>query len=72
MTGMRAGLSASTTINRHDFGLGQGTAVRFAASSIVTIEIDLEAVQQSVEMQDEPPAADAVRGVKSLLKLRFQ
>ena len=40
------------TINRHDFGLGQGAAVRFAASAMVTIEIDLEAIQQSVEVQE--------------------
>jgi polyisoprenoid-binding protein YceI len=50
--GVRAGLSASATINRHDFGIGQGVAVRFAASSMVAIEIDLEAVQQSVEVQE--------------------
>ncbi len=48
MMGMRTGLRASTTINRHDFSLGQGAAVRVAASSMVAIEIDLEAVQQSV------------------------
>jgi len=48
----RTGLTASATINRLDFGVGQGAAVRFAASSMVTIEIDLEAVQQSVEMQE--------------------
>jgi polyisoprenoid-binding protein YceI len=52
MIAMRTGLSASATINRHDFGLGQGVAVRLAASSMVTIEINLEAVQQSVEMQE--------------------
>jgi polyisoprenoid-binding protein YceI len=50
--GVRAGLRASATINRHDFGLGQGVAVRFVASSMVTIEIDLEAVQQLVEVQE--------------------
>jgi polyisoprenoid-binding protein YceI len=48
MMGMRTGLRASATINRLDFGLGQGVVVRLAASSMVTIEIDLEAVQQSV------------------------
>ena len=52
MMGMRTSLRASTTINRNDFGLGQGAAVRVAASSMVTIEIDLEAVQQSVEVQE--------------------
>ncbi len=48
----RTNLTAKATINRHDFGLGQGAAVRFAASSLVTIEIDLEAVQQPVEVQE--------------------
>jgi polyisoprenoid-binding protein YceI len=49
---MRTALRASATINRHDFDLGQGVAVRFAASSMVSIEIDLEGVQQSIEMQE--------------------
>ncbi len=48
----RTDLTAKATINRHDFGLGQGAAVRLAASAMVTIEIDLEAVQQSVEVQE--------------------
>jgi polyisoprenoid-binding protein YceI len=57
LMGAHTGLSAKATINRHDFSLGQGVAVRLVAvrlvaSSMVTIEIDLEAVQQSVEMQD--------------------
>jgi len=38
MMSVRAGLRASATINRHDFGLGQGAAVRLAASSMVAIE----------------------------------
>ena len=50
--GTRTGLRASATIDRRDFGLGQGVTVRLAASSMVSIEIDLAAVQQSVEMQD--------------------
>ena len=48
----RTDLSAKATINRRDFGLGQGAAVRFVASSMVTIEIDLEAVQQLVEVEE--------------------
>jgi polyisoprenoid-binding protein YceI len=52
MIGTRTGLRASATIDRRDFGLGQGVAVRLAASSMVSIEIDLQAVQESVEMQD--------------------
>jgi len=61
MMGVRAGLSASATINRHDFSLGQGAAVRLAASSMVTIEIDLEAVQQSVEVFDTNIRSKMVR-----------
>ena len=45
--GVRASLSASATINRNDFGVGRGAGVRLAASPMVTIELDLEAVQQS-------------------------
>jgi polyisoprenoid-binding protein YceI len=52
MMGVRACFSASATINRLDFGVGQGAAVRLAASSVVTIEIDLEAVQQATEGHD--------------------
>jgi polyisoprenoid-binding protein YceI len=58
---VHAGLSASAAINRHDFSLGQGVAVRLAASSMVTIEIDLEAVQQSVEAQDTDARSELVR-----------
>ncbi len=54
----RTDLTAKATINRHDFGLGQGAAVRLAASSMVTIEIDLEAVQQSVEVQEAGATAE--------------
>lgn len=49
--GQRA-LTAKATINRNDFGLGRGAAVQLAASSIATIEIDLEAVQQAVEVRE--------------------
>lgn len=59
--GVSAGLSASATINRHDFSLGQGAAVRFAASSMVTIEIDLEAVQQPAEAQEMNARSSMVR-----------
>ncbi len=47
----RTGLRALATINRNDFGVGRGAAVQLAASSMVTIEIELEAVQQSVEVR---------------------
>jgi polyisoprenoid-binding protein YceI len=61
MMGVRTGFSASATINRRDFGLGQGAAVRLAASSMVTIEIDLEAVQKAVEAQDANARSEMVR-----------
>ena len=48
----RTGLTAKATINRNDFGLGRGAAVQLAASSIATIEMDLEAVQQVVEVRE--------------------
>lgn len=50
-SGGRVGLTAKAQINRNDFGLGRGWGVQFAASEMVTIEIDLEAVQKSVEVQ---------------------
>ena len=52
MMGARSGLRAQAQINRNDFGVGRGAAVQLAASSIVTIEIELQAVQQSVEVQE--------------------
>jgi polyisoprenoid-binding protein YceI len=52
LMGARAGLRASAQINRTDFGVGRGAAVQLAASSMVTIEIELEAVQQAVEVQE--------------------
>ena len=45
--GAPTSLAAKAKINRHDFGLGQGMAIQFAASEMATIEIDLEAVQTS-------------------------
>jgi polyisoprenoid-binding protein YceI len=50
--GVRTGLTAKAKINRHDFGLGQGMAVQFAASEMATIEIDLEAVQTSAQARE--------------------
>jgi polyisoprenoid-binding protein YceI len=52
LMGARTGLTAKATINRKDFGVGQGAAVQLVASSIATIEIDLEAVQQAVEVRE--------------------
>jgi len=52
LKGERAGLRASVQINRTDFGVGRGSVVQLAASSMVTIEIELEAVQQAVEVQE--------------------
>ena len=53
------GLTAKATINRNDFGVGRGAAVQLVASSIVTIEIDLEAVQQAVEVREAAVIATA-------------
>jgi len=50
--GGRTSLSAKTQINRTDFGVGRNAAVQLVASSIVTIEIELEAVQQAVEVRE--------------------
>ncbi len=58
MMGMRTGLRASATINRNDFGVGRGATVRVAANLMVTIAIDLEAVQQSVEVQEAVATAE--------------
>jgi polyisoprenoid-binding protein YceI len=52
LMGARTGLTAKATINRNDFGVGRGAAVQLVASSISTIEIDLEAVQQAVEVRE--------------------
>jgi len=46
---VRAGIRASAQINRTEFGVGLGAAVQLAASPMVTIEIELEAVQQAVK-----------------------
>jgi len=48
----RTGLTARATINRNDFGLGQGMLVRFAAGKTAAIEIALVAVQKAVKMPD--------------------
>jgi polyisoprenoid-binding protein YceI len=61
MLGVRAGLSASATINRHDFNLGQGALVRFAASPVVTIEIVLEPIQKTVEGYHTNARSEMVR-----------
>ena len=52
LMGVRTDLVAKATINRNDFGVGRGAAVQLVASSMVTIEIDLEAVQQAVEVRE--------------------
>ena len=59
LMGARTGLTAKATINRNDFGVGQGAAVQLVASSMVTIEIDLEAVQQAVEVREAAVIATA-------------
>ncbi len=44
-------------INCNDFGVGRGLAVQVAASPMVTIEIDLKAVQQSAQVQEAAATA---------------
>jgi polyisoprenoid-binding protein YceI len=58
LMGARTGLTAKATINRNDFGVGRGAAVQLVASSIATIEIDLEAVQQAVEVREAVTLAE--------------
>jgi len=65
MMDTRTVLSASATLNRHDFSLGQGATVRLAASSMVNVEIDLEAVQQAVEGHDTNARSELVSSKKS-------
>ncbi len=48
----RASLTARTTINRDDFGLGRGMMVQSAAGKSATVEIALVAVQKAVEAQE--------------------
>ena len=48
----RASLTARTTINRHDFGLGQSMKLQAAAGETATVEIALVAVQQSVRVPE--------------------
>jgi polyisoprenoid-binding protein YceI len=50
--GTHIALTAKAQINRNDFALGRGAGVQFAASPIVAIEIDLQAVQKSAEVQE--------------------
>ena len=56
--GALTGLTAKAKVNRHDFGLGQGMAVQFAASEMATIEIDLEAVQMSAQAREAVAIAE--------------
>ena len=54
MAGLRAGLTAKTKISRKDFGMTFGLvaeASQVAVSDTVTIEIDLEVVQQAAESE---------------------
>ena len=54
MAGPRVGLTATTKINRKDFGLSFGAIIeagQVALGEIVTIEIDVEATTQSAAAQ---------------------
>lgn len=57
--GERAHLRASATINRNDFGIGRSVGVRLAASALVTIELELEMVQQAAEAKAQEAVAAA-------------
>ena len=46
-------------INRTEFGVGRGAAVQLVASQMVIIEIELEAVQQAVKVQEAAVIATA-------------
>src|SRR5690242_8947111 len=46
------GLTATATINRHDFGLGQSMRLQSAAGETATVEIALLAIQKSVEVPE--------------------
>ena len=52
------GLTAKAKINRHDFGLGQGMRLQFAASEMADIEIGLEVVQTSVQVPEAVTLAE--------------
>ncbi len=56
--GAPTSLTAKAKVNRHDFGLGQGMAVQFAASEMATIEIDLEAVQAPAQAREAVALAE--------------
>ncbi len=56
--GAPTSLTAKARVNRHDFGLGQGMAVQFAASEMASIEIDLEAVQTSAQAREAVALAE--------------
>ena len=49
---MRAALTAKATINRDDFGLGQGLMVQSAAGKTATVQIALVAIQQSAKVPE--------------------
>jgi polyisoprenoid-binding protein YceI len=56
--GIPTGLTAKARVNRHDFSLGQGLILRFAASDIATIEIGLETVQTPAQAREAAPLAE--------------
>ena len=54
----RTALTAKATINRKDFGLGQGMMVRFAASDRASIKIAVVAVQKSTKAAETVTTAE--------------
>jgi polyisoprenoid-binding protein YceI len=61
LTDAHIDLSASAMLNRNDFGIGRGPAIRAAASPMVTIEIHLVVVQQGAHMQETGVAVHEVQ-----------
>ena len=56
--GAPTGLTAKARVNRHDFGLGHGMRLQFAASEMATIEIGLETVQTSAQAREAAALAE--------------
>ena len=56
----RTSLTARTTINRHDFGLGQSMMVQSAAGKTATVEIALVAIQKAGKETETRIKADSI------------
>lgn len=61
ITDTRSKFVAKAEINRLDFGLGQGGGVQLVASPMVAIEVELEAVQPSVEARETVGSISSIK-----------